>query len=195
MSVPSFIRRARSSLARIGAGAGIMALLLAMFLAAPASAATSATAPPTKPSGAAPVQYCAMLVGRAPSPTADSPVLSEACSTQSPAAAKAQLRSAQGQLAPASSDLLGTWFADSNFNGNRTNIYGGAGPCDSAGYRIVPNGYWQTNMSSIAGFGTCNAARLTTRSLTYATTFFPLPSSFIGFVLNDNVGRVQYYRG
>lgn len=44
-----------------------------------------------------------------------------------------------------------TWWADINLGGNNSAIYGSSGPCDSAGYRIAPNSYWQTHLSSISG--------------------------------------------
>lgn len=95
-------------------------------------------------------------------------------------------------MTPLSSDLLMTWWADINFGGNHTAIYGSAGPCDSAGYRITPNSYWQTHISSISGAGQCNEVDLTTRSLNYADDF-ALSVGYIGSTLNDNVGRVQVY--
>lgn len=87
--------------------------------------------------------------------------------------AEAKLRSpqTQAQVGTASSDLLMTWFEHIDYGGNRTNIYGSAGPCDTAGYRIVPDFYWQTHLTSAAGFAFCNTARFTNRALTYARTF------------------------
>lgn len=80
-----------------------------------------------------------------------------------------------------------------DYGGNRTNIYGSAGPCDTAGYRIVPDFYWQTHLTSAAGFAFCNTARFTNRALTYARTF-GLPVPYLGALLNDNVGKIQVYR-
>jgi hypothetical protein len=143
-------------------------------------------------------QDCVMVVGKGATPDAVSPVLYQYCSTASMAAARQHLMSSQvrdqlGSNAVNSSDLLMTWWSDNNFEGaNTTNIFGASGPCDTAGYRVQPNAFWQTHLSSIAGTAQCTHVDLTTRSLTFADDF-RLPAAGIGPTLNDNVGLTHVY--
>lgn len=93
-----------------------------------------------------------------------------------------------------SSDLLMTWFEHTSYGGYSDDIYGSYGTCDSAGYRLSPGWWWQTNMSSAAGWAQCNAARFVNRAGNYARSFW-LPVGWFGEALNDNVGRIWVYHG
>lgn len=168
----------------------VAALALSTVCAASANAAAGART------------YCVMVVGASASPSAASPVEYSYCSAISSADARAHMNSRQGakSLTPSSAqstDLLMTWFTDIDYGssvGNPTDIFGSAGPCDSAGYRIAPSDYWASNMSSIKGNGNCNTVRLTTRSGTYSETR-SLDANQLGGTLNDNVGLTNVYQG
>jgi hypothetical protein len=152
----------------------------------------------TSAAAATPVHACVVVVGKAANPDQVSPVLFQYCSTISGSDAMAHLTSPQveatlGPNAVNSSDLLMTWFEDGDFEGQSTDVFGAAGPCDSAGYRLVPSTFWQTHLSSAAGTSQCNEATFTTRSLTFAETH-PLPTN-ITSTLNDNVGVVHVFDG
>lgn len=142
-------------------------------------------------------QDCVIVLGEQTAASVDSPVIYESCSPSSAESAQdlnnARIASEDGgYVAAASSDLLMTWWADINYGGGKTTIYGSQGTCDSAGYRITPTSYWQVRISSITGGGQCDAVDVTSRSLTYADDFL-LPVKYIGNTLNDNVGRIQVY--
>lgn len=183
--------------ARIAFRVGLAAVAVAGSVLASGSVASAASGPSTGAEAANPTQFCVVVLGEAVSAKQDSPVLYQNCAT-SAAVASSRLAAARvpkaggGTVTPQSSDLLMTWWADINLGGNHTQIYGSAGPCDSAGYRVKPNDYWQTHISSISGAGQCNEVELTTRSLTYADDF-GLPIRYIGSTLNDNVGLVKVY--
>lgn len=176
------------AIARPALGGSIAAALLTVPLAG------TALASPTANTG----RYCVEVYGAPPSPGGISPMQYRNCSTTSMSTAQAGLssataRAATGGVTAMSSDLLMTWFSDSDYNGSYTNIYGSAGPCDSAGYKITPSSWWQNNMSSVGGTTQCNIARFYTRSKTYAESQL-LPTHYLGSTLNDNVGMVQVYR-
>lgn len=86
-----------------------------------------------------------------------------------------------------------TWFKDSGFKGNKTEIRGSDGPCDTAGYKVAPNSYWQKNLSGVKGTNLCNRATIDNQAKTHADDF-KLPVSYIGSDLNDNVGLVRVYK-
>lgn len=189
----SRVRRGLTIASRIvAATAAVVGLSLAM-----SPAASAATPPPTSgPSAKGEARYCVIVLGKSDNVNSDSPVLYENCAT-SDAEAKGHLNNARvakasGGFVTASSDLLMTWWADVNYDGYYTAIYGAAGTCDSAGYRVTPSSYWQVNITGITGAGQCNEADVISRSLTYADDF-ALPVAYIGDTLNDNVGRVQIY--
>jgi hypothetical protein len=150
-------------------------------------------------------QYCATLVGRSTVQGEASPVLARVCSTVSPEEARTNmLRVAEQEQAqagpgaqditPLSSDLLMTWFSDADYGGDRDDIYGSAGPCDSGGYELHPKTWfpweWGNIISSAAGTETCDTADFITQSGTYGQTFI-LPVPFLGPTLNDNVGIIR----
>lgn len=161
-------------------------------LSTTAFVAPSATAAPSP----AATKHCVMLVGASAGPTSLSPVKYTYCSTISDADAKSHMNSHRSALgvSPDSADRIMTWYANFGYTGDHTDIYGDSGPCDSAGYRVAPDSYWQNVMSSLKGWGTCNKAKLTTRSGTYAQ-YFNLPVYYIGNTLNDNVGLTNVYHG
>lgn len=184
--------------ARIALRAGLAAAAVAGSVLASGSVASAATGPSTGAAKAAePARFCVVVLGEAGSAKQDSPVLYQNCAA-SAAEASSRLAAARvpraggGTVTPLSSDLLMTWWADIGLGGNYSAIYGSSGTCDSAGYRITPNSYWQTHLTSISGGGQCNEVDVYTRSLTYADDF-ALPVGYIGSTLNDNVGRVQVY--
>jgi len=150
-------------------------------------------------------EYCATLVSRSTVEGEGSPVLARACSTVSHEDARTNmLQVEQQERAKAglgaqdnttrSSDLLMTWFEEADYGGDREDIYGSDGPCDSAGYEFHPDTLfpwqWGNVISSAAGTETCNMADFITQSGTYAQTF-NLPVPFLGHTLNDNVGTIR----
>jgi hypothetical protein len=172
-------------------------VLLATALSAPAAAATGVSpTPDPAPNQQSAPQYCVMVVGKAPSANANSPTLWEHCSTKSSEDARASLNSPEAQarlganVHAASKDLLMTWFKDSGFKGNKTEIYGSGGPCDSGGYRVEPNGYWKKNLSGVKGTDSCNYATIYHLAKNYSRDF-KLPVSYIGQSLNDHVRVVE----
>ncbi|CAM4028472.1 hypothetical protein GCM10009799_36010 [Nocardiopsis rhodophaea] len=149
--------------------------------------------------------YCAILVGKA-SGDGPSPVIASACSPTSEkdarnrmmrAAERTQARTQGSESSTKlSSDLLMTWFEDANYGTPKADIYGDAGPCDSAGYELHPSTTWPwswgNSISSAAGTETCDTADFVSQSNTYARTF-NLPVPFIGNTLNDNVGTIRVW--
>ena len=174
----------------------VAAILAAVSLSSLAAATASASA------SAGSDQFCVVMVGASVNPSTASPVEYSYCSAISAADARDHMNSRQSarSATPASalsSDLLMTWYTDIDYGTNvgpATQIFGSAGPCDSACYRIAPSSYWATNMSSIQGNGNCNTVRLTTRSGTYSETR-QLPANQLGSTLNDNVGLTNVYQG
>ncbi|MFI9453553.1 hypothetical protein [Amycolatopsis sp. NPDC052450] len=144
-------------------------------------------------------RYCAWVVG--PAQNGDvSPVLAKSCSEVSPAAAAAGLTS-QGDghaiSAIAEATPLMYWYSNGNYNrnaaGSMTTIYGSAGPCDSAGYRVEPDSYWKANMSSILGDNNCRYAHVTNRALNSAHDFnidFGAEGAYLGG-WDNNVGLTK----
>lgn len=82
------------------------------------------------------------------------------------------------------------WYQNASYGGNSTNIYGDNGPCDSAGYRIHPSYYWETNLSSIQGGHSCTHVTLTNIGGTYAQGF-QLPAHYFGSRLDNDVETIQ----
>jgi hypothetical protein len=157
----------------------------------------SSTGAGTATAGPAPSHNCVVVVDKPMTPDGISPEIYSYCSLESMTDALSHLSAAQaaGQLGPRvvdSSDLLMTWFQDVNFQGDSTNIFGGAGPCDTAGYRVAPDSFWASNLTALAGTQQCTHVDLTTQSKTFADDF-SLPVGFIGNTLNDNVGLTHVY--
>ncbi|GAB3295823.1 hypothetical protein GCM10027563_37520 [Parasphingorhabdus pacifica] len=121
--------------------------------------------------------FCATMVGEAP-PSGNSPVLAEACSEVSPEDAATKMRAEYAEQTGGAESVatmadlpLMHWYEHGNFNrdlaGAMTTIYGSAGTCDTAGYRVEPAAWWQDNLSSIFGDGSCAYADITNRALNY----------------------------
>lgn len=86
------------------------------------------------------------------------------------------------------------WWQDTSGSygsGTNTTIFGTAGSCDTGGYTVTPNSFWQGNMSAIEGFDTCNTLKLWDRNL-YNSQVVGAPIYSMGF-FNDNVGKVHVY--
>ncbi|MBO0839994.1 MAG: hypothetical protein J2O49_04150 [Sciscionella sp.] len=153
-------------------------------------------------------QYCNVVVGKAATPGGVSPELFKYCSSSEQDSLNhlvnapvwqqhrtdAKFTFTPNAVNPYSSDLLMTWFSDANCDGDQTDIYGYSGTCDSAGYKIYPDSWWSTNISSAAGFAQCNWADFTNNARNFAEGF-ALPVSNLGQALNDNVGIIQVYNG
>jgi hypothetical protein len=143
--------------------------------------------------------YCAILVGKAPAGK-ESPVLAQVCSDTSAAQAESMMLAKAG--VPAST-LLMTMFENVDYNsfalpgpGNaRKDVFGSAGPCDSAGYRLGVDIWWSVRVSSILGANNCNVARVYNQALNDADDFgmrlFERGTWLERF--NDNVGRFQVH--
>lgn len=129
-------------------------------------------------------QFCAIALAK-PTGSDVAVVVSESCSTQSPAAAR------DGLSVQVSTKLM-TWYKDAGWLGTSADIFGSSGTCDTAGYSFVPSDTWKQSMSSIKGYQQCNRVRLTNIAGTSAREF-PLPVSFGATLYNDNVGRVSVY--
>lgn len=171
-------------------------LLLSFVVAGPASASTAKAA---APGGTG--KYCAVLVGKAPTPGAASPLLSRGCSNTSMANAHAKMaaNAPRSVLVPYAGAELMTWYQNSQYGGSSTNIYaggiiGGGSTCDTAGYTLTPDLYWAYNISSAKGHGYCSRARFVNTESNYALTF-ALPIAYIGDRLNDDVGTIHVYQG
>jgi len=143
-----------------------------------------------------PPKYSVFLVGKAPSPEEESPVLAAYHSDESMDEARAGLASAQGGEV-AASDLLMIWYSEVDYRGASAEIRGSAGPCDRSGYRLDTSnatfGIWGKILSSARrGVGQCNTARFFNRMMTYSE-MMSLPTNYVGDTLNDNVGRIDVY--
>lgn len=157
------------------------------------STSGAASAEPSYPRG----DYCAVLVGKAPSKNENSPVLAEHCSNVSQDHARKNLMIAAGEIGISSDTKLMTWYEHRSYNryndGATTTIYGSDGHCDTAGYRVEPNWWWNDEISSISGTWYCNKARITNQERTDARTF-DLPANYI-YEYNDDVGVIWVFRG
>ncbi|WP_242893129.1 hypothetical protein [Actinomadura litoris] len=146
------------------------------------SVSTPATALAAAPSAAAPGQRsCSVLIDR------HGHTLQTVCATGDRAPA---LRGTG--TASLSRTKLMTWFSDAQLHGDHTDIYGNAGDCDSSGYSVVPDSWWQRNMSSIMSHNHCNTARLINHA--GDATVRNLSTSFGGTPWNDSVIHVRVYR-
>ncbi|WP_157420316.1 hypothetical protein [Actinomadura kijaniata] len=176
----------RNLRARLGATLAVTAVAVA-----PGLATVDAAHAETKAD-----RYCAVLVGKATGGK-PSPVLARACDGTSAANARAKMLQASKdgpQATALAATLLMTWYANTDYRVPATSVYGSAGPCDSAGYRLRPDSYWSRNLSSARGSGSCNTARFANIAGTYSRTF-ALPVPYLGSALNDNVGTIWvYYR-
>jgi hypothetical protein len=172
----------------ISAAAAVVGVLTA---AAPAGAATGST--PSTAQG----KHCVVVVGKAPTDGGVSPELYRKCANTA-AKARAQLASPQAQAQTNGKAIQATalmiWYSDDQYRGNSTTVYGDFGTCDSSGYRLRPDNYWSTNISSARGIGSCTAATFHNRASTVARAFW-LPVANLGTALNDNVGIIDVYRG
>lgn len=171
---------------------------LACLTSATVSGGSAAASVDASADPAISAEHCVMVVGKAATANAISPVLFSYCAgSQEEASAhlfSPAVRAKLGAKAVMPDDLLMTWFehADYDADGLSTNIYGSAGTCDSAGYRIEPNFLWKRILSSAAGFAQCNAAKFTNRALNFAKSW-RLPINNLGEALNDNVGLVNVW--
>jgi hypothetical protein len=172
----------------ISAAAAVVGVLTA---AGPAGAAGSTQA--TTAQG----KHCVVVVDKAPSDGGVSPELYRNCADTA-AKARALLASPQAKAQTngraIQATALMTWYSDDQLRGNSTIVYGNAGTCDSSGYRLRPDGYWSTNISSASGWGRCTVATFHNRASTYAATF-RLPARNLGPNLNDNVGIIDVFYG
>lgn len=173
----------------ISAAAAVVGVLTA---ASPAGAAAGSTQAST-----AEGTHCVVVVGKAPSDGGVSPELYRNCADTA-AKARAQLASPGAKAVTngkaVQSTALMIWYSDDQYRGNSTTVYGGSGTCDSSGYRLRPDNYWSTNISSARGIGSCTAATFHNRASTFARAFW-LPVANLGTALNDNVGIIDVYRG
>ncbi|WP_055714895.1 hypothetical protein [Streptomyces torulosus] len=168
----------------ISAAAAVVGVLTA---AAPAGAAGST------PASTAQGKHCVVVVDKAPSDGGVSPELYRNCADTA-AKARALLASPQAKAqtngkAVQATELM-TWYSDDQLRGNSTIVYGSAGTCDSVGYRLSPDLYWATNISSATGYGRCTVATFFSRPLSYSRTF-RLPALNLGSILNDYVGIID----
>lgn len=142
-------------------------------------------------------QHCVVVVGRSSGSTTAAPELYRYCTATSREDAQAHLQSAEAQSALgtrlAAGNLLMTWYSDADYGGSSTDLYGYYGTCDSAGYRLEPDSWWRSNMSSAYGWGNCTWADFV-NSGNY-TARFQLPVPNLGDKVNDNVKYIQVFRG
>jgi len=121
--------------------------------------------------------HCAVLVSKSQlNADGSSKVLNQSCAPTMDAAVAGML-SAADRVGVASSTVLMTWFSGTYLSGSSTVIYGDAGTCDSTGYRVRTNNYWEVNLSSVRRAGNCNYAQVVT----------PIPSSYAYRCLTMNV--------
>ncbi|MCE5292456.1 MAG: hypothetical protein LLG14_24925 [Nocardiaceae bacterium] len=144
-------------------------------------------------------EFCVIVVDKGTSAARPSKELYKACSDKGMSDAQAKLQSpeaksslAQAGAAAATSTPLVRWWQDYGYTGSSTIIYGAYGTCDTAGYYLVPNSWWQLNLSSMQGYGQCNFSTIHAKNSSYYTQY-ALPVWYVGSILNDNVGSMQVY--
>lgn len=156
----------------------------ALVLVLTAGAAAPAYAAPP------PETHCAVLVSKFQlNDDGSSKVLNESCAPTTVLAVANMLQQA-GTARAAASTVLMTWFQHINLTGSTTVIYGDAGTCDSSGYRVHTNNYWEANLSSVRRAGNCNYAEVVTpypsRYASRCLTMYSMPGGF-----NDNTAMVN----
>ncbi|WP_139183085.1 hypothetical protein [Actinopolyspora xinjiangensis] len=138
--------------------------------------------------------YCAIKLGKSEAGK-ESPVLARACSSESSADATAKMKAKLAEKSDSTDDVtvkasmaIMYWYEHKNFNrdkdGDMTVIYGDAGNCDSAGYRITPVSWWKNNLSSIFGNGDCGYADITNKAYTYTEQ-----NVYVQYDYNTGIGR------
>lgn len=202
--------RVRLSRNLVAGGLSALAIMAAMGLGVPAAAAHGAsrvelavTSADTAPAASmvrlepnAAGQHCVVVVGRSVGST-PAPELYRYCTASSREDAQQHLQSTEAQSAigarMAAGNLLMTWYSDANYGGSSTDLYGYYGTCDSAGYRLEPDAWWRTNISSAYGWGGCTWADFVNSSDVSARFQLPVPN--LGGAHNDNVKYIQVFRG
>ena len=191
--MPSSMRKLARSTSRHAVRIGAAAVLLTVPLAGAAVAAPSDDQSGANASG----RYCVEVYGQATTSGRVSPLQYRHCSNKSRSDARASLSSAEARQAigakAAASTLLMTWFADRDYRGASTDVYGSAGPCDTAGYKLTLSWTWSGRISSAGGTTACNIARFYNGAKTFAESQI-LPTPYLGSRLNDNVSMIQVYR-
>lgn len=177
-------------------------LLVGTLTTGVASASTDAS-PGTiaEPSTIDSTSNCFILLSGEKDQNGNSIVLIDVCSasySEGKALYDAQLKITDEGAAPAplaSTQLMVWWEHTTGTSGygNSTVIYGNDGPCDTSGYSVVPNTYWQDHMSAIVGnaVNTCNTLKVYSKSLNVSQVINS-PAYSLGY-FNDNVGRIQVY--
>jgi len=181
----------------------VMRSAFAVALAALVIAAPSAMAEDTASASAAQNgKYCSIQLDTAPEGEV-SPVAAKACSDVSIDQARAEMhrqyaakRRAAGDSAAVTYVLM-HWYQNVNYNRDQQGAYwefSGA-RCDTAGYRINPDDFWRTNLSSIVGNYDCFVARVYNIALDSAADFnvhVDGNGRWLG-AYSDNVGRIQIH--
>ncbi len=96
-------------------------------------------------------------------------------------------------LAAAAADRvqLMSWYSEVDYGGWRESIYGKAGPCNQAGYRLDTSGYWSRNLSSYRVYDPCWWSSMTNdqgeESLRQGDV------SYVGASFNDNVASMRVW--
>jgi hypothetical protein len=139
----------------------------------------AAMAAPVAAEAAPATQHCVTVLGELDARTGYSTVVSRTCGPQAEAAV------------PAASTRLVDIFYDINYGRFLDTFYGNFGTCDSSGYHIGLPAYDGNNMSSIKGYGGCNASGITNRQ--GSTEYVRLPDPWIGGAYSDNVSGIHPY--
>ncbi|MGW1955541.1 hypothetical protein ACWCPI_22795 [Streptomyces sp. NPDC001920] len=161
-------------------------------LALASAACVLAVCSPALATGTAPAAtttHCVLVLDEVKTGESVSAVSSHKCFTGAGASARA---AAAVPRAAAQTELM-TWAEHADYGGTYTKVYGGAGPCDSAGYSFSPNNYWSTHLSSFLLDGGC------TRSFLSGPrgngSFSSRSVSYVGDTLNDAVSHIKIWRG
>lgn len=162
----------------------VVALLATGMIFSGTAAVSGASPVPTdspQPGERSSKENCVIVVGERPDENADSPVLYSYCSPDLKDSrahlARPDVQQQITQADPSSEfsvmqdALLMRWHEHANYLGAWTDVWGSAGTCDAYGYRLTPNTYWRTNISSARGYGNCTFATFFRYGGGYAADF------------------------
>lgn len=176
---------------------GVLAALTAVLFSAPAAVAEGSVE--VKPA----VEYCSIKIDKAPAGEI-SPVVAKACSDVSIEDAREEMRSQytgkmRSEGRPVAAGVIAMhWYSNINYNRDTPGRYSEIEVperCDTAGYSIVPESDWQSQLSSIVGNYGCVIARVYNIGQTSAADFgirVDGDGRWLG-AYSDNVGRIQFH--
>lgn len=157
----------------------LLATLVVTLFTLPTGLAQSASA-----AAAATEKNCAVVIGKAPSAEADSPVISANCVDGTP-------------KAPAETVLLARFYQHADYGGSYISLHGNAGPCDSVGYRfsdISYQNYAVGGISSYRVYSNCNQSKICNglpgSNYSCWGSYRCWDVSYVGDLFNDSVVQI-----